>query len=69
MVSFWAKKHGNDPPESQHDPEHDDDDEQNQSYHQDPTERTSLLPREDGHNLLSPDDPAVGALYRSSRGH
>lgn len=59
MVSLWGTKR--DHPDRLQSQEHNDnsDDEQNQSRHQEPTEQTRLLPREDSNNFLSPDDPAV----------
>lgn len=59
MVSLWGAKRGD--PDRLQSQEHDDndDDEQNQTRHQEPTEQTRLLPRGDSNNFLSPDDPAV----------
>jgi hypothetical protein len=59
MVSLWGAKRGE--PDRQQSQDHDDndDDEQIRARHQEPTEQTRLLPREDSHNYLSPDDPAV----------
>ncbi|KAJ6000376.1 hypothetical protein N7481_000785 [Penicillium waksmanii] len=59
MVSLLGAKRGD--PDRLQSQEHDDndDDEQNQTRHQEPTEQTRLLPRGDSNNFLSPDDPAV----------
>ncbi|KAJ5086138.1 Protein of unknown function DUF2417 [Penicillium argentinense] len=60
MVSLWgSRKDDPDSAEAQgQNAENAHDFEQN-SEHQEPTERTSLLPREETHRFLSPDDPAV----------
>lgn len=63
MVSLWSSSKRDDPdrPQSQDQDREENNhrDDQGHVFNQEPTERTSLLPREDGHNLLSPDDPAV----------
>lgn len=64
MISQRSTKRDDpDRPESQGPNE--DVDEQNQHY-QEPTERTRLLPREERHEFLSPDDPAVCTALVSS---
>lgn len=59
MGSFWGqRKNDSDRPEgTSHRDENDD--EYEPSLHQQPTERTTLLPRNNSQEYLSPDDPAV----------
>lgn len=59
MVSLWGAKRGDSDRSQSQEHNDNDDDEQNQTHHQEPTEQTRLLPRDDSNNFLSPDDPAV----------
>lgn len=61
MASIW--RHKNDRAGQSHQgSEHEDDQNAGDPTHQ-PTERTRLLPPENGQGYLSPDDPAVSFIF------
>lgn len=63
MASLWGTKKDDPDRHSRDHDEYDNEQNRNQNHNdltsEEPTERTSLLPREDSHHFLSPDDPAV----------
>lgn len=65
MVSFWgSKKDGPDRPyEGSHGQDGENDHPPTRSY-QEPTERTRLLPQDNDHGYLRPDDPAVSRVSK-----
>lgn len=60
MVSFWGgKKNDSDRPEEPSREQEENENAPGQSHEEEPTERTRLIPRNEGQSFLSPDDPAV----------